>query len=122
MDLVKSGIMLSTRHSRESGNPEVAGFCGPPPGLPVPWGDGFSAQILSKARNLLNVMYCNDEAGHAAYPAGFHAAQALSSGCTCGLTRTHDGVGSRSHLLRILTATTTRCADPSELRDDSRFG
>ena len=53
MDLVKSGTMLSTRHSRESGNPEVAGFCGSPPGLPVPWGDGFSAQILSKARNLM---------------------------------------------------------------------
>src|SRR5882757_10129237 len=115
MDLVKSGIMLSTRHSCESGNPDATGSAAHP-WTPASVGDGFSAQILSKARNLLNVMYCNDEAGHAAYPAGFHAAQALSSGCTCGLARTHDGVGSRSHLLRILTATTTRCADPSELR------
>jgi hypothetical protein len=61
-------------------------------------------------------MYYNDEAGHAAYLAGFHAAEALISERTGKLARTHDSVNIRFHLLRIPTATTTHYADPSEIR------
>jgi uncharacterized protein (UPF0332 family) len=36
-------------------------------------------EYLTKARNLVDVLHYNDEAGRAAYLAGFHAAQALIS-------------------------------------------
>jgi uncharacterized protein (UPF0332 family) len=54
---------------------------------------------LSKARNVLDVMHYNDEAGRAAYLAGFHAAEALISERTGKLARTHEGVSSQFHLL-----------------------
>jgi len=44
-------------------------------------------------------MHYNDEAGRAAYLAGFHAAEALISERTGKLARTHDGVNSQFHLL-----------------------
>jgi uncharacterized protein (UPF0332 family) len=56
-------------------------------------------EYLTKARNLLDVMHYHDEAGRAAYLAGFHAAQALISERTGRVTKTHDGVNSRFNLL-----------------------
>ena len=54
---------------------------------------------LVKARGLLDVMHYNDEAGRAAYLAGFHAAQALISERTGKIARTHEGVNSQFNLL-----------------------
>jgi uncharacterized protein (UPF0332 family) len=56
-------------------------------------------EYLTKARNLLDVMHYNDEAGRAAYLAGFHAAQALISERTGRVAKTHDGVNSQFNLL-----------------------
>lgn len=44
-------------------------------------------------------MHYNDEAGRAAYLAGFHAAQALISERAGRVTKTHDGVNSQFNLL-----------------------
>ena len=43
-------------------------------------------EYLAKARNLLDVMHYNDEAGRAAYLGGFHAAQGADFGAywACG--------------------------------------
>jgi uncharacterized protein (UPF0332 family) len=46
---------------------------------------------LAKARGLLDVLHYNDEAGRAAYLAGFHAAQALISERTGKIAKTHEG-------------------------------
>ena len=54
---------------------------------------------LVKARGLLDVMRYNDEAGRAAYLAGFHAAQALISESTGKIANTHEGVNSQFNLL-----------------------
>ena len=54
---------------------------------------------LTKARNLLHVMHYNDDAGRAAYLAGFHAAQALISERTGQIAKTHEGVNSQFNLL-----------------------
>ncbi len=54
---------------------------------------------LTKARGLLDVMHYNDEAGRAAYLAGFHAAQALISERTGKIAKTHEGVNSQFNLL-----------------------
>lgn len=54
---------------------------------------------LVKARNLLDVMQYNDEAGRAAYLAGFHAAQALISERTGKTAHTHEGVHSQFNML-----------------------
>jgi uncharacterized protein (UPF0332 family) len=44
-------------------------------------------------------MHYNDEAGRAAYLAGFHAAQALISERTGRVAKTHDGVNSQFNSL-----------------------
>jgi uncharacterized protein (UPF0332 family) len=49
-------------------------------------------EYLVKARGLLDVMHYNDEAGRAAYLAGFHAAQALICERTAKISKTHEGV------------------------------
>jgi len=54
---------------------------------------------LTKARGLLDVMHYNDEAGRAAYLAGYHAAQALISERTGKIAKTHEGVNSQFNLL-----------------------
>jgi uncharacterized protein (UPF0332 family) len=56
-------------------------------------------QYLTKARALLDVLHYNDEAGRAAYLAGFHAAQALISERTGKIANTHGGVNSQFNLL-----------------------
>ncbi len=56
-------------------------------------------EYLVKARNLLDVMHYNDEAGRAAYLAAFHAAQALISERTGKTANTHEGVNSQFNLL-----------------------
>ena len=56
-------------------------------------------EYLIKARRLLDVMRYNDEAGRAAYLAGFHAAQALISERTGKIAKTHEGVHSQFNLL-----------------------
>jgi uncharacterized protein (UPF0332 family) len=56
-------------------------------------------EYLAKARGLLDVMHYNDEAGRAAYLAGFHAAQALISERTGKIAKTHQGVNSQFNLL-----------------------
>jgi len=56
-------------------------------------------EYLVKARNLLDVMQYNDEAGRAAYLAAFHAAQALISERTGTTANTHEGVNSQFNLL-----------------------
>lgn len=56
-------------------------------------------EYLLKARGLPDVMHYHDEAGRAAYLAGFHAAQALISERTGRLPKTHDGVSSQFNLL-----------------------
>jgi uncharacterized protein (UPF0332 family) len=53
-------------------------------------------EYLTKARNLLDVMHYNDEAGRATYLAGFHAAQALISERTGRVAKTRDDVNSQS--------------------------
>ena len=54
---------------------------------------------LTKARGLLDVMHYNDEAGRAAYLAGYHAAQALISERKGKIAKTHEGVNSQFNLL-----------------------
>lgn len=44
-------------------------------------------------------MHYNDEAGRAAYLAGYHAAQALISERTGKIAKTHEGVNSQFNLL-----------------------
>ena len=56
-------------------------------------------EYLAKARNLLDVVHYADEAGRAAYLAGFHAAEALISERTGKVAHTHDGVNSQFNLL-----------------------
>jgi uncharacterized protein (UPF0332 family) len=56
-------------------------------------------EYLVKARGLLDVMHYADEAGRAAYLAGFHAAEALISERTGRVAHTHDGVNSQFNLL-----------------------
>jgi uncharacterized protein (UPF0332 family) len=56
-------------------------------------------EYLVKARGLLDVMRYNDEAGRAAYLAGFHAAQAVISERTGQIAKTHEGVNSQFNLL-----------------------
>jgi len=56
-------------------------------------------EYLDKARNPLDVLHYNDEAGRAAYLAGFHAAQALISERTGAIAKTHEGVNSQFNLL-----------------------
>ena len=56
-------------------------------------------EYVIKARNLLDVMHYNDEAGRAAYLAAFHAAQALISERTGKTAKTHEGVNSQFNLL-----------------------
>lgn len=54
---------------------------------------------LTKARSLLDVVRFADEAGRAAYLAGFHAAEALISERTGKVAHTHDGVNREFHRL-----------------------
>ncbi len=54
---------------------------------------------LDKAQTLLEVVHYSDEAGRAAYLAGFHAAQALISERTGRISRTHAGVNAQFNLL-----------------------
>ena len=56
-------------------------------------------EYLSKARTLIDVVHYDDEAGRAAYLAGFHAAQALISERTGRIAKTHAGVHSQFNLL-----------------------
>jgi len=60
---------------------------------------GTATVVLTKARELLDVLHYNDEAGRAAYLAGFHAAQALISERTGQIAKTHKGANSRFNLL-----------------------
>jgi len=54
---------------------------------------------LTKACAFLDVMGFADDAGRAAYPATFHAAQALISERTHRISKTHAGVHSQFNLL-----------------------
>ena len=54
-------------------------------------------EYLVKARNLLDVMRYNDEAGRAAYLAAFHAAQALIS----------ERTGKTANTMKVSTANST---------------
>lgn len=56
-------------------------------------------EYLAKARDLVDVLHFNDEAGRAAYLAGFHAAQALISERTSRVPKAHNGVSSQFNLL-----------------------
>jgi uncharacterized protein (UPF0332 family) len=56
-------------------------------------------EYLVKARGLLDVLHYHDEAGRAAYLAGFHAAQALISERTGKVAKTHEGVNRQFNLL-----------------------
>lgn len=56
-------------------------------------------EYLVKARNLLDVLRYNDDAGRAAYLAAFHAAQALISERTGRVAKTHNGVNRQFHML-----------------------
>jgi uncharacterized protein (UPF0332 family) len=56
-------------------------------------------EYLTKARNQLDVLHYADEAGRAAYLAGFHAAEALISERTGKVAHTHEGVNSQFNLL-----------------------
>jgi len=58
-----------------------------------------AGEYLVKARTLLDVVHYNDEAGRAAYLAGFHAAEALISERTGRVAHSHDGVSSQFHRL-----------------------
>lgn len=51
-------------------------------------------ESLSKAREFLDVLHYSDEAGRAAYLAGFHAAQALIFARTDKAVKSHSGVRS----------------------------
>jgi uncharacterized protein (UPF0332 family) len=56
-------------------------------------------EYLTKAREILDRLHYNDEAGRAAYLAGFQAAQALISERTGRIAKTHEGVNSQFNLL-----------------------
>jgi uncharacterized protein (UPF0332 family) len=56
-------------------------------------------EYLIKARGMLDIMGYSDEAGRAAYLAGFHAAQAFISERTGKIAKTHEGVNSQFNLL-----------------------
>jgi uncharacterized protein (UPF0332 family) len=56
-------------------------------------------ECLVKVRALLDIVHFADEAGRAAYLAGFHAAEALISERTGKVAHTHDGVNSQFNLL-----------------------
>jgi uncharacterized protein (UPF0332 family) len=56
-------------------------------------------EYLVKARALLDIVHFADEAGRAAYLAGFHAAEPLISERTGKVAHTHDGVNSQFNLL-----------------------
>jgi uncharacterized protein (UPF0332 family) len=56
-------------------------------------------EYLDKARALLDVVHFADEAGRAAYLAGFHAAEALISERAGKVAHIHDGVNSQFNLL-----------------------
>lgn len=56
-------------------------------------------EYLTKGRSLLDVLHFADEAGRAAYLAGFHAAEALISERTGKVARTHEGVNREFHRL-----------------------
>ena len=56
-------------------------------------------EYLTKAREILDRLHYNDEAGRAAYLAGFQAAQALISERTGRVAKTHEGVNSQFNLL-----------------------
>jgi uncharacterized protein (UPF0332 family) len=58
-----------------------------------------AGEYLTKARNLLDVLHYNDEAGRAAYLAALHAAQALIFERTGQLAGSHGGVNSQFNLL-----------------------
>jgi len=60
---------------------------------------GKAREYLSKARTLLDIVHYSDEAGRAAYLAGFHAAQALISERTGRIAKTHAGVNTQFNLL-----------------------
>jgi uncharacterized protein (UPF0332 family) len=49
-------------------------------------------ESLTKARDLLNVLHYSDEAGRAAYLAGFHAAQAFIFERTGRAVKSHSGL------------------------------
>jgi uncharacterized protein (UPF0332 family) len=55
---------------------------------------GKAREYLAKARSLLDVMHYNDEAGRAAYLAGFHAAQAFIFARTGKGVKSHSGLRS----------------------------
>jgi len=54
---------------------------------------------LAKARGVLEQLHYGDEAGRLAYPAAFHAAQALIAERTSRTAKTHAGVHSQFPLL-----------------------
>ena len=56
-------------------------------------------EYLTKARALLDVLHYTDEAGRAAYLAGYHAAQALIYDRTGREAKTHKGVHSQFNRL-----------------------
>jgi uncharacterized protein (UPF0332 family) len=58
-----------------------------------------AGEYLTKARNLLDVLHYNDEAGRAAYLAALHAAQALIFERTGQLANSHGGINSQFNLL-----------------------
>jgi len=58
-----------------------------------------AGEYLVKARNLLDVLHYNDDAGRAAYLAALHAAQALIFERTGQLASSHGGVNSQFNLL-----------------------
>ena len=58
-----------------------------------------AGEYLIKARNQLDVLHYNDEAGRAAYLAALHAAQALIFERTGQLANSHGGVNSQFNLL-----------------------
>ena len=58
-----------------------------------------AGEYLTKARNLLDVLRYNDDAGRAAYPAAPHAAQALLFERTGRVASSHGGVNSQFNLL-----------------------
>jgi uncharacterized protein (UPF0332 family) len=58
-----------------------------------------AGEYLTKARNLLDVLHYNDEAGRAAYLAALHAAQALIFERTGQVASSHGGVNSQFNLL-----------------------
>ena len=70
-------------------------------------------EYLSKARSFSDVLHYDDEAGRAAYLAGFHAAQALISERTGRIVKTHSGM--RSAFARLVKG------DPRVDRTLARF-